>query len=346
MRQESDWKDIEKAGIETLDKRWIANEKQKIKKQNEPHGHNFEAVAHFKQYADNRDPYYVYKINDKRGNPEKPSFVFKTSRLKAKFAINMDQSKDHLLSDEFCFGKVKRCKGFVSLTASVYHPILRKLIPLATMECEAENSSLIELFWDCFNEVLRKETGDDDYIFNPRGWITDMAGANMEGLKRSIGEHALHRVKTCEFHFKECRNRQTRKLNEEERRNFKVLCDALLETESPIGYEKAREDLDNFISEMPKRKYLKTWQEWWHKRRRYIFRAFFQDTQGSPKMNQAETIHASWFKRDKMNILFLMQHMLMRGITFNSKWNTKHTLTRQARVGLVLPYKKKERSQQ
>jgi len=55
----------------------------------------------------------------------------------------MDQSKDHLLSEEVCFcdGKVKRCKGFVSLTASVYHPVLRKLIPLATTECEAENST-------------------------------------------------------------------------------------------------------------------------------------------------------------------------------------------------------------
>ena len=111
------------------------------------------------------------------------------------------------------------------------------------MECEAKNSSLIELFWDCFNEVLLKETGDDDYIFNPRGWITDMAGANMEGLKRSIGEHALQGVKTCEFHFKECRNRQARKLNEEERRNFKVLCDALLEVESPIGYERLEKTL-------------------------------------------------------------------------------------------------------
>ena len=85
-----------------------------MKKENEPHGHNFEAVAHFKPYADNRDPYYVYKLNDKRGSPEKPSFIFKTSRLKAKFAINMDRYKDNILSNEFCFfdGKVKRCRGF------------------------------------------------------------------------------------------------------------------------------------------------------------------------------------------------------------------------------------------
>lgn len=73
-----------------------------------------------------RDPYYVYTINDRRGNPEKPSLVFKSSSLKAQFALKMDQTKNNQLSQEFCFfdGKVKRCKGFVSLTASVYHPLL------------------------------------------------------------------------------------------------------------------------------------------------------------------------------------------------------------------------------
>lgn len=79
MRQESDWALIEKSAAEVIDRKWISNEKQKIKAKTEPHGHNFEAVAHFKQYADSRDPYYVHKLNDRRGNPEKPSFVFKTS---------------------------------------------------------------------------------------------------------------------------------------------------------------------------------------------------------------------------------------------------------------------------
>ena len=90
---------------------------------------------------------YVYKLNDRRGNPEKPSFVFKTSELKAKFALRMDRTADNLLCLEFClfvclflfYGKVKRCKGLVSLTASVYHPLLRRLITLATMECETED---------------------------------------------------------------------------------------------------------------------------------------------------------------------------------------------------------------
>ena len=73
------------------------------------------------------------------------------------------------------------------------------------MECETEDAYNVELFWSCFNEVLRKKKKDDSYFFNPRCWITDMAGSSMEGLKRAIGgPHALHKYKTEEFHFKEC----------------------------------------------------------------------------------------------------------------------------------------------
>ena len=97
---------------------------------------------------------------------------------------------------------MKRCNGFVSLAASVYHPILRKLVPLATMECETEDACNVELFWNCLNEVLRKEKKDENYVFNPRGCLTGMAGSNMRGLKRAIGPDALNKWKTCEFHFK------------------------------------------------------------------------------------------------------------------------------------------------
>ena len=40
-----------------------------------------------------------------------------------------------------------------------------------------------------------------------------MAGTNMEGLKRAIGPPALRKLKTCEFHFKECLNRQVRMID-------------------------------------------------------------------------------------------------------------------------------------
>ena len=110
----------------------------------------------------------MYTINDRRGNPEKPSLVFKSSALEAQMALQMDRTKNNLLSEEFCYfdGKVQQCKGFVSLTASVYHPLLKKVIPLATMVTENENSLSIELFWSYFNDILQKESGLKDYVFN------------------------------------------------------------------------------------------------------------------------------------------------------------------------------------
>ena len=128
-----------------------------------------------------------------------------------------------------------------------------------------------------------------------------MAGLNMEGLKRAIGPHALHKLITCEFQFKECRNRQARKLNDHERRNFKDLCDALLQAVSPAAYDRARENLINSVEECEERKYLHSWLEWWHKRRSYIFRAFVS-FDSAPRMNNAELIHGSWVKRDRMNM--------------------------------------------
>ena len=81
-----------------------------------------------------------YKLNDRRGNPDKPLLVFKTSKFRVKFAPSTDRTEDHVLSKEFVFfdgrvKKLKRSEGLVSLTTSVYYPLLRRLIVLATMEC-------------------------------------------------------------------------------------------------------------------------------------------------------------------------------------------------------------------
>ena len=205
-------------------------------------------------------------------------------------------------SSVISMAKYNDTKEFV-LTASVYHP-LKKVIPLATMETENENSLSIKLFWSYFNDILRKEGGLKDYVFNPRGWMTDVAGCNIEGLKRVFGPDILERVKTCQSHFKQCRNRQARKFDKETRKKCKRLSEALLEAQTPTSYEKAKENLDNFIAEEPEWMILTTWLEWWNKRRSFIFPAF-HCSKGGPKMNLAEVVHASWVKRDKINVSLL-----------------------------------------
>ena len=181
FQQQMDWNAVEREASAVLDKKRVSNMKQKLKKDIEPFGHNFEAIVSFKEYADKKDPLYVYKINDKRGNPDMPSFVFKTSTTKMKMALNMDKNEDHFLSKEFSFfdGKRKRCNGFITLTASVvYHPSLRKQIPLATMEAETEDTVNVKLFWSLFNEAFWKMAGSDSAKFNPKSDMDLFIGAD------------------------------------------------------------------------------------------------------------------------------------------------------------------------
>lgn len=117
FHQKLDWADVEREAASAINKKWISNVKEKVKKDIEPHGHNFEAVVSFKEYCDKKDPFNIYRINDRGGNPDQPSFVFKTSSTKLNVALNMDCNGEHFLNSEFCFfdGKLKRCRGFVTL---------------------------------------------------------------------------------------------------------------------------------------------------------------------------------------------------------------------------------------
>ena len=101
----------------------------------------------------------------------------------------------------FFYGKLKTCRNFATHKTSVYHPLLKRQIPLAVMEAEQESSENIALLWSLFNEGLQKVTGDGKMVFNPQGWCTDMAGARMNGLWQVFGDDALSRIKSCEFHL-------------------------------------------------------------------------------------------------------------------------------------------------
>lgn len=305
LRQEGDWNEVENAANRLLDKKWIANEKQNMKKETRPYGENFETLVTFKLYCDNQDELLIYKVNDRRGNPDLPSFVFKTSRERMKIALNMDREGDHFMQEEYCYFdcKVKRCHNFVTLTASTYHPILKKQIPLATMETEKEDSENIELFWTLFNASIKKAADDNTVSFNPTGWCTDMAGANMNGIRKVFGEDALSRIKSCEFHFKESRNKMARKLGGTMGDVFKGLCDNLLETNLEENYFAAKDALEQFTDKSADRQFLKPWLSWWDSRRSFIFHAF--SPKSGPKMNLAEVVRAGWANRDNRNLSLL-----------------------------------------
>ena len=76
FQEQKDWADVKREAASAIDKKWISNVKKKVKSHIEPHGHNFEAVVSFKEYYDKQDQLYIYKINDRRGDPDQLSFFF------------------------------------------------------------------------------------------------------------------------------------------------------------------------------------------------------------------------------------------------------------------------------
>ena len=125
-----------------------------------------------------------------------PSSVFKTSAEKIQIALDMDRNGNTPLSNEFCFfdGKHNCCRGFITLTASVYHPLLQKQVPLAIMKAEGETTENVELFWRTFNQALHKFSGKSTITFSPLGWCTDMSGAIISGITKVFGEDAKEKV--------------------------------------------------------------------------------------------------------------------------------------------------------
>ena len=129
IRKGKSWNEVEKVAKQVTDKQAISNEKIKQRQQALTYGEDM------KLYTDEKDLLLIYSVN------ENEQIVFKTSHSKMLVANEMVRDVQHLLSNEYCFfdGKVKRYKNFLTLTASVYHPVLKKQLPLATMECKSED---------------------------------------------------------------------------------------------------------------------------------------------------------------------------------------------------------------
>ena len=81
------------------------------------------------------------------------------------------------------------------LKLSIYHPLLRKQIILATMHCESENKDNCELFWRTWNDALADFKAG--LIFDPAGVILDERGCNWNALKEVCGEDFITRCSSC-----------------------------------------------------------------------------------------------------------------------------------------------------
>ena len=192
--------------VKDVDTTKIRNMKQKSENASRSFGNSFTGVQNMKAKLDKKDPFLIYKISD--GSDGSPKFVFKTSRYLVDICRKMNRHGDHFLGKEFLFfdGSHKRCKGFKTITLSVYHPMLRKLVALVKVELESEKGEYQAIIWRTLNEALKKQSGNPNEVFDPAGWMADEMGGNWNAIKDVYGEDALTRVASCMLHFKSNRN--------------------------------------------------------------------------------------------------------------------------------------------
>jgi len=84
----------------------------------------------------------------------------------------------------------------------VYHPLLRQIVKLATMETETEGKENIRIFWSILSAALREVSGNESYKFNPSGVMVDEGGGWWASIPLELTDGAIDRTISCEKHWK------------------------------------------------------------------------------------------------------------------------------------------------
>ena len=100
----------------------------------------FQGVASLKQETDQKDEYLIYDINGDCNN--RPAYVFKTGKFLFNLGCRLDRHTGDYLSTEWVFfdGSDKRYKGFKTITVAFYHPLVRKMVKILTIDVKSETS--------------------------------------------------------------------------------------------------------------------------------------------------------------------------------------------------------------
>ena len=157
---------------------------------------------------------------------------------------------DKLMSKEYCHfdDKVNRCTGFTTLTASVYHPTLKKMVKLAVMEAEGEGDKHAATFWKQLNDVIKEVSGDPETSFNPYGFMLDEADGIWNSIKNNFSDEVLKNSVSCEFHYLQSVNRHTSNIaNDNEKRQYKKLAKQMMDSAWSPAYFETLNILENFI---------------------------------------------------------------------------------------------------
>jgi hypothetical protein len=296
------WDDLGKITEHYSTLKQIQNMKTQVKSECNPCGQHFEALALFRDHCKLKDEFFIYKMNNRMLN-DSPSFVFKSSLHMANLAISLDSTKDTVLSKEYIHVDAThtRCKDFQTLTLWVYHPVMRKLLQLAIMDIEKENTTNLVQFWSTLNEMLQKVSGDPTYVINPTGFVVDEHHANWNSIRSVFGEDAIKRVVSCEFHFKQSIQRHAKGFGDEEASQlFIAIAERMLTVMTISAFNIAVSEMERLVDDHPR---IYHWLQWWLDRKTHIFRCY--KPLDAPNSNLAEVGHSKLkhYGRSRMSLL-------------------------------------------
>ena len=120
-----------------------------------------------------------------------------------KITLEMDEEGDQFMHNEYYhyYGNYKKVKTFVTLTASVYHLLLKKKFVLATMNCKHGDSNYVAKFLTTLNEAFKRANGIQNRFYLTSS-LSNMVSANFNGLSTIDGDDVLKKVKSSELYFK------------------------------------------------------------------------------------------------------------------------------------------------
>ena len=218
-------------------------------------------------------------------------YIFKSSREMIKLAMDVDGPENPLQLENAYFDAThQHVHGFKSLGLWIYHPSMRKILRLASMEIRTENTEDITKFFLFFNEIMEKHTGKIGIKFNPRCFVHDESGANYAAISVVYGENfCKNHIKGCQWHFKNDVNKKANDVTPEYRELFKSMCMKLCHVTTVAKYTILKSKLDEIAKMSPR---IVKWIDWWHQRRSHIFGPFHYP--GLPGVNLAEQGNSSW----------------------------------------------------
>ena len=241
----------------------------------DPDKHSLEAVGIYKKKVDEDDPFLIYKIHNGNFSSEEPDYVFKTSKEMLQLALEMDnEGPDNPMQDEEAFfdGAHKRCVDFKTLGLFVFHPAMRRILRLASMEVRREDTLNIKWFWKLWNECLEKVSGQEGYKFNPKAIMVDENGANFKAIMEVFSpQFVASRVVSCQLHYKKSVLQEAAKIPSSYQEQFKNICQNMCLVATVEGYNLQKQNLDEFGDKFA---VLKNWIRWWHARKYHVFPAF------------------------------------------------------------------------